>query len=136
MVIGIDYSMTSPAMCVMAGPSLDRSMFYYLSSDKKRVGNFHNAIGVEHKEYYSDQERYDNIAEFFLNKIPLNGGKPPHVFIEDYSFGSTGKVFHIAENAGLLKYKLWEVGIPFTTIAPSAIKKFATGKGKIGRAHV
>lgn len=129
MVIGIDYSMTSPAMCIMAEPSLDRSMFYYLTSDKRRVGNFHNAIGEEHKEYYSDQERYDNIAEFFLNKIPLTGGKPPHVYIEDYSFGSTGKVFHIAENAGLLKYKLWEVGIPFTTVPPTVIKKFATGKG-------
>ena len=51
------------------------------------------------------------------------------MYIEDYSFGSTGRVFHIAENCGLLKYKLWEIGLRFTTIAPSAIKKFATGKG-------
>ena len=67
--VGIDYSLTSPAMCVMTGPNIDQSMFYYLTTNKKLVGNFDNAIGVEHKEYYSEQERYDNIAEFFLNKI-------------------------------------------------------------------
>lgn len=128
MVIGIDYSMTCPSMCIMTEPSLDKSMFYYLTSDKRRVGTFHNAVGFEHKEFYSDPERFDNIAEFFLNKMPLTNGLP-HVYIEDYSFGSTGKVFHIAENTGHLKYKLWEVGIPYTTVAPSAIKKFATGKG-------
>ncbi|CAB4124266.1 hypothetical protein UFOVP49_104 [uncultured Caudovirales phage] len=128
MVIGIDYSMSSPAMCVMAGPTIEQSMFYYLTSNKKLVGNWDNAIGVEHKEYYSEQERYDNIAEFFLNKIPIRD-TPPKIYIEDYSFGSTGRVFHIAENAGLLKYKLWEVGYNFNTIAPSVIKKFATGKG-------
>lgn len=128
MVIGIDYSLTSPAMCVMVEPTYDKCMFYYLTSNKKMVGNFGNAIGYEHKEYFSEQERYDNIAEFFLNKIPLRPSIP-QVFIEDYSFGSTGRVFHIAENCGLLKYKLWEIGLKFTTFAPSAIKKFATGKG-------
>jgi Holliday junction resolvasome RuvABC endonuclease subunit len=112
----------------MTGENINQSMFYYLTTNKKLVGNFDNAIGVEHKEYYSEQERYDNIAEFFLNKIPTKDG-PPIIYIEDYSFGSTGRVFHIAENAGLLKYKLWEVGYKFTTVAPSAIKKFATGKG-------
>jgi hypothetical protein len=128
MVIGIDYSLTSPAMCVMVEPTYNKCMFYYLTSNKKMVGTFGNAVGYEHKEYFSEQERYDNIAEFFLNKIPLRP-KIPQVFIEDYSFGSTGRVFHIAENCGLLKYKLWEIGLKFTTIAPSAIKKFATEKG-------
>ena len=92
------------------------------------VGTFGNAIGVEHKEYYSEQERYDNIAEFFINKIPTNMGVPT-IYIEDYSFGSTGRVFHIAENCGILKHKLWEVGYKFTTVPPTVIKKFATGKG-------
>jgi Holliday junction resolvasome RuvABC endonuclease subunit len=128
MVIGIDYSLTSPAMCVMTEPVIEKSIFYYLTSNKKLVGNFDNAIGYLHKEYYSEQERYEQIAEFFLNKIPTDRGIP-NVFIEDYSFGSVGKVFHIAENAGLLKYKLWEVGYKFTTVPPTIIKKFATGKG-------
>ena len=115
-------------MCIMKEPDIKSCMFYFLSSNKKHVGTFDNMVGYEHKEYYSEQERYDNIAEFFLSKIPTHP-KPPLIFIEDYSFGSTGRVFHIAENAGLLKYKLWEVGFKFETVAPSAIKKQATGKG-------
>lgn len=135
MVIGIDYSLTSPAMCIMGEPNMERCMFYYLTSNVKLVGNFKNAIGVEHKEYYSDQERYDNIAEFFLNKIPL-APKLPDIFIEDYSFGSTGRVFNIAENTGMLKYKLWEIGLKFTTVPPTVIKKFATGKGNADKAKM
>ena len=135
MVIGIDYSLTSPAMCIMMGPTYDKCMFYYLTSNKKLVGNFGNSIGYQHKEYFSEQERYDNIAEFFLNKIPTVP-TIPQVFIEDYSFGSKGKVFHIAENCGLLKYKLWEIGLRFTTIPPTVIKKFATGKGNADKAKM
>lgn len=135
MVIGIDYSLTSPAMCIMMEPNYDMCVFYYLTTNKKLVGNFGNAIGYEHKEYFSEQERYDNIAEFFLNKIPTVP-TIPHVFIEDYSFGSKGKVFHIAENCGLLKYKLWEIGLRFTTIPPTVIKKFATGKGNADKAKM
>ena len=84
--------------------------------------------------YYTEQERYDNIAEFFINKIPTK--EIPNIYIEDYSFGSVGKVFHIAENTGLLKYKLWEVGYKFTTVPPTVIKKFATGKGNADKAKM
>ena len=132
MVIGIDYSLTSPAMCVMTEPKIEKSIFYYLTTNKKLVGTFDNAVGYLHKEYYTEQERYDNIAEFFINKIPTK--EIPNIYIEDYSFGSVGKVFHIAENTGLLKYKLWEVGYKFTTVPPTVIKKFATGKGNADKA--
>ena len=111
-------------------------MFYYLTSSAKLVGTFRNAVGYSHKEYYSEQERYDNIADFFLNKIPLNNKKVPDIFIEDYSFGSTGRVFHIAENAGILKYKFWEVGYKFKAVPPTVIKKFATGKGNADKAKM
>jgi hypothetical protein len=135
MVIGIDYSLTSPAMCIMTEPTIDKCIFYYLTDNSRLVGTFKNAIGVHHKDYYSEQERYDNIAEFFLNKIPLDKGVP-NIFIEDYSFGSKGKVFHIAENAGLLKYKFWEVGYKFETVPPTVVKKFGTGKGNADKAKM
>ena len=101
MVIGIDYSLTSPAMCVMTEPKIEKSIFYYLTTNKKLVGTFDNAVGYLHKEYYTEQERYDNIAEFFINKIPTK--EVPNIYIEDYSFGSVGKVFHIAENTNFGK---------------------------------
>ena len=49
--------------------------------------------------------------------------------IEDYSFGSKGKVFNLAENCGILKYLLFKNGYKFFTVPPTVVKKFATGKG-------
>ena len=40
----------------------------------------------------------------------------------------TGRVFHIAENTGVLKYKLWKAGKPLEVIPPTTIKQFATGE--------
>lgn len=127
--IGIDYSLSCPCICVMEKPDIKSVKFFYLTNVKKDAGVFANGvvIGVEHEEYYCEQERYDQIAEFMISKIPTN--PIPKIFIEDYSFGSQGRVFHIAENTGLLKHKLWEFGFKFNVIAPTAIKKFATGKG-------
>src|ERR1039458_47355 len=49
--------------------------------------------------------------------------------IEDYSFGSKGRVFNLAENMGLLKYKFWKYDMKFDLVPPTVLKKFATGKG-------
>ena len=43
--------------------------------------------------------------------------------------GSRGKVFNIAENTGVLKYKIYNLGIPLEIVPPTTVKKFATGKG-------
>lgn len=128
--VGIDYSMSCPCMCIL-GPTthFKDAKFFYLTSVKKNTGAFlgGNIVGVEHKEYYSEQERYDNIAEYFITNLPI---KPlPKIAIEDYSMGSKGKVFNIAENTGLLKHKLWEVGYRFSLVPPTVLKKFASGKG-------
>jgi Holliday junction resolvasome RuvABC endonuclease subunit len=52
-----------------------------------------------------------------------------HVGLEGYAFNAKGKVFNIAENTGILKYKLWQQRIPLTVISPTEIKRLATGKG-------
>lgn len=132
---GIDYSLTSPAVCVYN----DKDPFqwnevnvHFLSDIKKTQGNYGNLFGNPFMLYNSDQERYEGIAKWVLAVIKLyNVDK---VFIEGYSYGSTGKVFHIAENAGLLKHKLWKHNTPFDIIAPTVIKKCATGKGNASKA--
>jgi Holliday junction resolvasome RuvABC endonuclease subunit len=55
------------------------------------------------------------------------------ILIEDYSFGSKGRVFHLAENCGLLKYLLYKNGWSYSTVAPTVIKKYATGKGNASK---
>ena len=49
--------------------------------------------------------------------------------MEDYAFAATGRVFHIAENTGVLKYKIYNSGVPLEVVPPTTVKKFATGKG-------
>jgi Holliday junction resolvasome RuvABC endonuclease subunit len=63
----------------------------------------------------------------------ITSNKVEHVYLEDYAFGATGRVFHIAENTGILKYNLWQNDIPIVTIPPTVIKKFATGKGNANK---
>ena len=49
--------------------------------------------------------------------------------MEGYAYGAKGRVFNLAENMGLLKYKLYKHAIPVTIVEPSKVKKCATGKG-------
>ena len=54
--------------------------------------------------------------------------------MEGYAFSASGKaIFQIAENCGLLKYKLFQVSKPIEVIAPTAVKKHATGKGNASK---
>lgn len=131
--IGVDLSLTSPAVCVFQGDAFDLSncKFYYLTDKKKYELTLPQIDGQLFLPYNNDQQRYDNISQWILDLATLNSAD--HVFIEDYSFGSTGRVFNIAENCGLLKHKLWKAGIPFTTIPPTVIKKHATGKGNANK---
>ena len=57
------------------------------------------------------------------------------VFIEGYAFATSGKshVRSVAENTGLLKHKMYKVKQVFTSIPPSVIKKYATGKGNANK---
>jgi len=124
-IIGIDYSLTSPAVCIENG----ELMFFFLTSKKKHIGKFGNNIfGYEHKEYTTPIQRFSYISDFVFDVIDQVPN--PKVFIEGYSFGSKGRgVFQIAENCGILKYRLQEANIPYDTIVPSVVKKGATGKG-------
>ena len=154
MKIGIDYSLSSPGICVNTSEEEFRyedCKFYYLTNTKKYEGTFKEKmafgtsaveyIGTPHRPYNSEPERYNNIANWAIDIIKLYGDAKtginrinPTIQIEDYSFGSTGRVFHIAENLGLLKYKLKiECGWEYTLIAPSVIKKFATDKGNANK---
>ena len=126
-IVGIDYSLTSPAVCVIENDKLN---FYYLTNKKKYIGQMSkNIIGYEHEEYDDPIERFTHISNFVLDI--LSKIKSPQIFIEGYSFGSKGQgLFQIAENCGILKYRiLSEYKLAYETCVPTVVKKFATGKG-------
>ena len=153
MKIGIDYSLSSPGVCVNTSEGEFRyedCSFYFLTGTKKYDNTFKDNdvryVGTGHKLYTSEPERYNNIADWAIDIIKSHIKEyqikeklfywpgNPTIQIEDYSYGSTGRVFHIAENLGLLKYKLkMECGWDYTLLPPSVIKKFATDKGNANK---
>jgi len=130
--LGIDYSMTCPAVTVMDGAGNSKS--YFLTGVRRHEGagtrtgahgRTHAWEGITYPPHNCQEQRFDNIANWTL-ALTQQGDV---IVIEDYAMGAKGKVFHIAENCGLLKHKLWVAGLSFQTVAPTALKKFATGKG-------
>ena len=132
-IVGIDYSLNSPAICI-AGDDFDfnKCSFHFLTSKKKHIGKFgKNIFGYEIKDYKTPIERFTNISTWALDIIHKHKKDTAKVFIEGYSFGSKGQaVFQIAENCGILKYRLqMSPSILYDTIVPSVVKKYASGKG-------
>jgi Holliday junction resolvasome RuvABC endonuclease subunit len=133
-IVGIDYSLNSPAICVTngGGTSFSDCSFYYLTSKKKYIGKmYENIIGYELKENNGPIDRFKNLSDWVLHILDtLHGAQTDkEVFIEGYSYGSKGQaIFQIAENGGILKYRL-QKRYKCKTITPSVVKKFASGKG-------
>ena len=86
----------------------DKCTFHFLTSKKKHIGQFgKNVFGYEHKEYTTPIERFSNISSWALDIIHKHKKETAQIYIEGYSFGSKGQaVFQIAENCGILKYRL------------------------------
>lgn len=134
-VCGIDYSLTCPAITIFRGTQFGVSMCktHYLTSTKKYQGSFLEGKIIGH--IYSPEmfigspiARYNFLADWAYSLVrEVDRG-----VIEGYSFGSKGKVFHISENTGLLKYFLWHNGIydKFEEVPPTTMKKYAAGTGR------
>jgi Holliday junction resolvasome RuvABC endonuclease subunit len=135
-IVGIDYSLTSPAICVWHGTSATFTVsdcdLFFLNTKKQAVTT---ACTFLHSESYpswsTEEERHDLLSEWSLNIIPEDA----MVYIEGYAFATVGKshVRSVAENTGLLKYKMFKRHMTFSPIPPTTIKQFATGKGNANK---
>ena len=131
-IAGIDYSLRGPAICVFSCLdgntkfTFSKCRFFFLTSTRKYANDFlGNIHGSRFMDYNCENERYDSISEWAVEQM----FGVEECALEGYSMGSKGRVFNIAENTGVLKYKLWQSRIPVTITPPTTIKKFATGKG-------
>lgn len=128
--IGIDYSITSPAIvvCDAQKVSFDFCQAYSLSDHK--VSSLRKNLHFElHKEWNTQIERFINITDWALRIVDNFDPNDCVVGLEDYAMAAKGKVFNIAENTGILKHGLYVRGFEFETFPPTVVKKFATGKG-------
>lgn len=133
-IIGIDYSMTSPALCIgLAGASF-QDCYVYCFGNKSQQGT-HGKIRIDAKlDYLCNEERFWNNTKWVIDCIAdyenKTGNIVKKVNLEGYAFGSSsGLVFQIAENTSVLKHYFWKHNIPLETIPPTTLKKFVTGKG-------
>ena len=136
--VGIDYSLTGPAIAVYDDSDGDfcfeNCSFFFMTSVKKNEGwLMENVQGTLFPDYKCHEERYNNITKWALKSM-THDEEPDHVAIEGYSMGSKGKVFNLAENCGILKHSMWllwfdEDKASFDVYAPTEVKKYATGKG-------
>jgi hypothetical protein len=143
--VGIDYSMSSPAIAIYRGDPAafqwqDVEFHYYtqvqsLAKDWITNGNIwcrgYSVIDA-HK---NNEERFLRLAQWaimaIVGTIPSMVPDPEQTYIaiEDYALGGKGRVFEIAENTGCLKQLLRAAEYNFELIPPTVVKKFATKKG-------
>ena len=129
LIAGIDYSLNGPSICIFNTEyrfDFSNCSFYYLTDTKKYATKFLNNIhGELFSTYNQECERYDSISDWVIR----NCFGCEQVCLEGYAYSATGRIFHIAENTGILKYKLYQNSIPVEIVEPTKVKKLATGKG-------
>ena len=139
-VAGIDYSLRCPAICVIPPTDINNTVipfenchFYYLTTVQKDAIDQENIHGSVLGVYSSDEERYESIADWAVEVLKKH--QCQCVGIEGYAYNAsnTSSLTQLAENQGLLKYKLFQNNIAYDIFAPSAIKKFATSKGNANK---
>lgn len=160
MIIGIDYSISCPAVCVYSGkapnPPLEACQYYYLTSVLKYQGTFYtqpNAVtagfknhigsfeGKLHAAWAHPMQRYSHMADWVLNIIAIqqifnHEYTTPLVVLENYGFNASGRITDIAEHTGILKKKLYDANISYTTCTPSQVKKALCGRGNASKEEI
>ena len=130
-VAGIDYSLCGPAVCLFKSNATGKfsysgCSFFFLTENKRQSEiRCMNVFGERLSDWNSDEHRYETIADWAVDIVMGCS----HVALEGYAYSASGRVFQIAENTGILKYKLYQLSIPVTVIPPTEVKKYATGKG-------
>lgn len=128
-VLGIDYSLNCPALCLVDTESPGILRWYV---NYRKPGNAYPPIPeVEwvHSQVSGDIARFIELAEWVCSVVDCV--KPDAIAMEDYAFGASGNITKLAENAGLCKVELYKrfPKIPFVLVGPTQMKKYATTKG-------
>ena len=122
---GIDYSLNCPCLCIyddsLGEFSHDTCEYYFQQhsvSEKEKerrlelkLKNIHPSVQYEWKD---DHHRFFGLADYFLSILIQYGVSI--VAMENYSLGSTGKVFNIAECTAALKQFMM-----LTALGPSKV---------------
>lgn len=129
MIVGIDYSMTCPAACVYNGA---QSQFWCAHARTYETLTHLTATPITTTEMIPRAESTALALIAWIQQWP----QITEAVLEDYAFSATGRVFHIGEHTGILKYLLHRNGYTIRAVPPTVVKKFATGKGNADKSRM
>lgn len=116
-ILGIDPSLTNTGLCWGDGPDGYETECLKFKPNK----------GFSGRELYSRMTRIDSLTDQARNIF--NKTQPAVAMIESYSFASRNGGEYLGEYGGLLRHSLIRWAQQVIEVAPTAVKKFATGKG-------
>lgn len=130
-VAGIDYSVSSPAMCICVGEFKFENLKFYYVTQKPNFqkmyldGKIEGFAGLD--KQFIDIDRLSHLSDCFIDCINdnIDDGERVEIGIEDYAFQGSGNMTMLAENMGLLKYKLRQDHHSYFPYSPATIKKMA-----------
>jgi crossover junction endodeoxyribonuclease RuvC len=108
-IVGIDASLTGTGVAVLDG-SLRTERIESKLTGPARLFEIRNRV-----------------REIVASKTSPSGADL--VVIEGYAFAKPMQAHQVGELGGVLRLMLFETGIPWIEVAPSQVKKFATGRG-------
>lgn len=116
-ILGVDPSLTNTGLCWGGGPH---------AQETKRIAYKHPK-GTKTRDLINRVRRIGGIVTA-VEEV-LNDSRPDLALIESYSFSSRNGGEYLGEYGGYLRMKLVHWVADVVEVAPTMVKKFATGKG-------
>lgn len=138
--IGIDFSISSPCVCFWDSKKqhlFENCEFFFLHS-KPSISKINFPSNIFYSESSGSKDnsvRFSENAKLLSTEIKkrLDIYKKSVIMLEGYSMGAKGRLFDIGEATGILKLFLSYENIKPIIVAPTQIKKLATGKGNANK---
>lgn len=126
MKVGIDYSMSCPAIYVLRDDGTEK---WYAVQETLRLVQESELISIErHPKYANKMERALHLANWAISILRAEGVS--ELNLESFSMGSTASmVYDIGVHSGVLYQKLYENDIKVNFIPPTTAKKTFQGSG-------
>lgn len=131
-IAGVDFSYSSPAVCIgEEGCDFKDLKFYAFRQKKKQFSKDARIVLLDYPLWVQQEQRFDTLATLLVKTLVDNNVEK--IFIEGYAYAGKGLVFEIAEATGVFKNKVYQEKISIDVLTPSHVKKVATGKGNAGK---